>query len=138
MHPLDDKTFETQFANCTMDPGVFNHEAHIRLAWIHLRKYGREQAVHNICGQIARYDAVFGDGTKFHYTLTVAAIYIVDHHVTKSVATNFADFLEEYPRLRTHFREMIDAHYSAEQLLSEKAKSEYVAPDLMPFWSLSL
>lgn len=34
-HQLNDQQFEEQFQNCTFDPTLFTHEAHLRLAWIH-------------------------------------------------------------------------------------------------------
>lgn len=33
---LSDTEFEEQFKACTLDSGLFNPEAHLRLAWIHV------------------------------------------------------------------------------------------------------
>jgi hypothetical protein len=40
---LRDELFEKQFQNCQFNPALFNHEAHLRLAWIHITKYGLVQ-----------------------------------------------------------------------------------------------
>ncbi len=37
---LTDIQFERQFANCSLNPELFSHEAHLRLAWLHISKYG--------------------------------------------------------------------------------------------------
>jgi hypothetical protein len=37
---LTDIEFENQFENGTLKPELFSHEAHVRLAWIHIKKYG--------------------------------------------------------------------------------------------------
>ena len=33
---LTDQEFSAQFEQTTLDAALFNHEAHLRLAWIHL------------------------------------------------------------------------------------------------------
>jgi hypothetical protein len=45
---LSDELFEEQFQNCQLNPALFNHEAHLRLAWIHITKYGIDKAIENI------------------------------------------------------------------------------------------
>ena len=35
---LSDELFEEQFQNCQLNPALTNHEAHLRIAWIHITK----------------------------------------------------------------------------------------------------
>ena len=133
MRQLSDEEFERRFAEGTLNPAEFNHEAHVRLAWIHLTKYPQEEAIHHLCTQIAAYDLRHGDGTKFHKTLTVAAACIVLHHIRKSHARTFPEFMAEFPLLRTDFSRFVFAHYSREVLTKPEAKDDALAPDLMPF-----
>ena len=133
MTQLTDTEFEQQFASCTLNPDLLTHEEHIRLAWIHLRKYGLTAAVENLCTQIAKYDKVHGDGTKYHQTLTVAAVYVVDHFVRLSHAETFEEFKAEFPELLTHFRELISRHYSEIRLNDSRAKHQYLEPDIESF-----
>ena len=88
-HDLSDNTFEHLFATATLDPSLFNHEAHLRLAWIHVNRYGVDQAVENICSQIQVFDATFGDGTKYNATVTAAAVRAVNHFLQKTKTTSF-------------------------------------------------
>ncbi len=132
MH-LSDSEFEQQFVACTLDPSLFTHQAHLRLAWIHVTKYGPASAIDNICAQIQTYDKVFGDGTKYHVTVTIASVYIMDHFICKSYSQAFNDFMIEFPRLRTHFKEIIAQHYVNDIFKNVQAKDFYVAPDLQPF-----
>jgi hypothetical protein len=37
---LSDNEFEKQFINCELSPDIFSHEAHLRLAWINIKKMG--------------------------------------------------------------------------------------------------
>ena len=130
---LSDSEFELQFAHGSLAPELFTHEAHLRLAWIQLKKYGHEQALANVCGQIRNFDELHGDGTKFHLTLSQAAVRAVEHFRRKSKSDNFQDFLEEFPQLMSRFMELILSHYSAEVLFSDRAKFAYVAPDIEAF-----
>ena len=51
-YQLTDSEFESAFREGTLSPALFDHEAHLRLAWIHLRTYGLDQAISNICSQL--------------------------------------------------------------------------------------
>jgi len=130
---LTDKEFEVKFKECSMDPHLFNHEAHIRLAWIHIKKYGPNKAIENICTQIKRFDSTHGDGTKFHTTLSIASLKIVYHFFLKSKSDTFYGFIEEFPKLKTGFKELITSHYGINVFASEEAKKVYLEPDLIPF-----
>lgn len=128
-----DNEFEQQFNTCTLDPAVFSHEAHLRLAWIHITKYGTDQAIENICTQLLDFVDAVGARDKYNKTLTIAAIKAVYHFINRSNAGNFNDFIEQNPRLKYNFRELIAAHYGIDIFHSETAKREYVEPDLLPF-----
>ena len=130
---LSDKAFEQQFADCSLNPAIFSHEAHLRLAWIHIQNYGVEQAVTNICTQLLAFVDTVGARDKYNKTLTVAAVRAVYHFMEKTDADNFADFILACPRLKYHFKELMAAHYGFDIYRSEKAKQEYLEPDLLAF-----
>lgn len=130
---LNDEEFELQFSNSTLSPAVFSHEAHLRLAWIHINKYGVEKAVENICNQLPAFVHSVGAIDKYNLTLTIAAIKAVNHFYHKSVSDNFYDFIREFPRLKFNFKELMSHHYKTDVFNSEQAKKQYVEPDLMPF-----
>ena len=73
---LSDQEFAQQFADCSLPPQWFSHTAHLRLAWVLLREYGLERTRLLMCEQIQRFDQTHGDGTKFHQTLTEAAVQV--------------------------------------------------------------
>ena len=130
---LSDPDYETQFANATLNPKLFSHEAHLRLAWIHISKYGVDSAIQNICSQLKHYAKVMGVSSKYNETVTVAAIRVVDHFKRKSKSETFQQFIEENSQLKTHFRELIGAHYTTDIFKSELAKKNYLEPELLPF-----
>ncbi|MCB0762709.1 MAG: hypothetical protein KDC12_14370 [Flavobacteriales bacterium] len=127
---MTDEAFEVQFANCTFPPELFDHKAHIRLAWIHLKNYGLNQAIENLCTQIQIYDRTHDEGIRYHATLTAAAVRIV-HQCMRSIPTaSFEQLLNHYPELMTNLKGLISRQYSNELLGSERAKQEVLNPDL--------
>jgi len=130
---LSDAEFERQFAACELDPSIFSHEAHLRLAWIHIDAYGLEQAKQNIQKQLQDFVAHVGAVDKYHTTLTVAAVQGVNHFMKKSKSDNFKDFIQEFPQLKNNFKELIGSHYSFDIFTSAEAKAGFLAPDLLPF-----
>jgi phosphoserine phosphatase len=130
---LTDAEFEQQFAGAELDPALFNHEAHLRLAWIHIRKYGEAQAITNICSQLVNFVTRLDALSKYNKTLTIAAIKAVNHFIKRSNADSFQEFISEFPRLKHNFRELIASHYSIDVFQSPQAKQTYLQPDLLAF-----
>lgn len=130
---LDDEIFEAQFAACSLDPALFSHSAHLRLAWIHIKKYGLDTAIDHMCNQIATYAGSLGAHDKFNKTVTVAATKAVYHFMQKSNSDNFEDFIQEFPRLQHNFKALMDAHYDIDIFALEEAKRMFLEPDRLPF-----
>lgn len=129
---LSDQEFEMQFAGLKLKPSLFSHEAHIRLAYIHISKYGLKKAEENMCRQISSFGSFHGSN-GFNKTVTIAAIKAVNHFMKKAKAQNFDEFVKEFPSLITSFKELIRKHYGFNVFSDPVAKKEYVAPDLLPF-----
>ncbi len=130
---LTDAEFENQFRNCALSPELFSHEAHLRLAWIHVTKYGEEMAIENICTQLVTFVTFVGAKDKYNKTLTIAAIKAVQHFIKKSNSTTFQEFISEFPRLKYNFKDLMNFHYQIDVFNSEEAKKEFLQPDLVPF-----
>ena len=132
-YDFSDTAFEQAFQDRTLAPELFNHEAHLRLAWIHLTKYGEAKAIQNICAQLVAYVAALGAEDKYNKTLTIAAIKAVNHFIQKVPIDNFQDFIATHPRLKYNFKDLMSAHYGVDIYHSQLAKTTYLEPDLLPF-----
>ncbi|WP_298761140.1 hypothetical protein [uncultured Psychroserpens sp.] len=130
---LNDKEFEKQFSTCELNQELFNHEAHLRLAWIHINAYGIDRALTNIQSQLQNFVSFVGAKDKYNTTLTIVAVKIVYHFILKSKSHDFKGFIIEFPQLNNSFKEFIKAHYSFDIFNSEKAKMTFLEPDLLAF-----
>ncbi|MDH7447045.1 hypothetical protein [Aquimarina sp. 2201CG14-23] len=130
---FNDLEFEKRFKDCSLNPSLFTHEAHLRLAWIYITSYDLEVACDMITNQILAYVVSLGETDKFNKTLTVAAIKIVNHFIQKSTSTSFQNFIIEFPELNYNFKQLINSHYSFDIFNSEKAKKTFLEPDLLVF-----
>lgn len=130
---LADEQFAQEFKQCTLAPSLFNHEAHLRLAWIHLQQSNVEQAIQSVCSQITAFVNHVGGHDKYNLTLTVAAVRVVHHFMSKSHSKVFPDFIDEFPQLKSGFKALIQSHYSMDIFNSPEAKATYLAPDLASF-----
>lgn len=130
---LSDSEFQKVFAECKLDPSLFTHEAHLRLAWIYIKKYGIDQALWHIPVQLQRYVGFVGAKGKYNATVTTAAIKAVHHFMCKSKAADFKEFISEFPRLKFDFKSIMACHYGFDIYTSEKAKAQFLEPDLIPF-----
>lgn len=130
---LSDEEFYEQFKGMKFPPGLFSHEAHLRLTWILLEKYDLSTACAEACTLIKSFDATFGDGTKFHRTVTEAAVRIVNHYKEKDSFRAFQLFLGAHQHLLHQFKECIDSHYTFDIFQHENAAKSFVKPDKSPF-----
>jgi hypothetical protein len=122
---LTDLEFEKKFESCNLNPEIFTHEAHLRLAWIHITKYRQEIAIQNICRQLITFVDSIGAKNKYNQTLTVAAIKAVYHFIRKLNSNIFPDFINEFPRLKYNFKDLINFHYQENIFKSEEAKKKF-------------
>lgn len=128
-----DDVFEKKFEDCSFPPLYFSHEAHLRLAYIHLEKYGLEKSIENMFKQIYDFAIKYGATMKFNATVTYASLQIMNHYMKKAESDNFPDFIKEFPFLKEDFKTVIGTHYSGDVFRSLEAKKEILEPDLVSF-----
>lgn len=130
---LTDDQFIGELVDTTLDPALFNHEAHLRLAWYCINRYGIEEAINKVTSYLSAYVAALGATDKYNTTLTIASVKAVYHFMLKSTSTNFSGFIASNPRLNTEFKSLLTSHYSTDIFNSPEAKSKFLEPELLPF-----
>jgi hypothetical protein len=126
----DDRRFLTEFQACRFAPEMFDHRAHIRLAYIYLAENDVETALAlmrtALLAFLQHHDI---DVSKFHETMTRAWMLAVRHFMEISPGSpSTDDFIEDNPTLLD--AKILMTHYSAELLFSEEARARFVEPNL--------
>ena len=132
-YQLSDEEFEQQFQNCLLSPVLFTHEAHLRLAFIHILKYGESIAIKNITSQLKNYVIFAGEKGKYHETITVVSIKEIALRMNSSHQKDFRIFIQEFPELLNNFKSIINNRYSFDVFQSNEARRHYLKPDKLPY-----
>jgi hypothetical protein len=126
-----DRAFRAAFETFAVAPADFNHEAHVRLAYVYLTGLDVESAVDRMREALLTFIEHHRiPRSKHHETLTRSWILAVRHFMDRSPAVSTADFLARNPELLDS-RIML-THYSARVLFSAEAREGFVEPDLDP------
>ncbi|MBO6621693.1 MAG: hypothetical protein JJ927_12745 [Balneola sp.] len=131
LYDMNDRDFLLQFGNCTLPPELFDHKAHLRLAWLQIKQHGLDRALENCCEQISRFASFHGDHQKFNKTITNASVYAVNHFMKDE--TSFEEFIEKNPQLLSDLKTLINSHYSYDIFTVENARKIFIEPDVQPF-----
>jgi hypothetical protein len=124
-----DEEFARAFEACRIPAQVFDHAAHVRLAYVYLCGHQAEAAADRMKQSLLRFLAHLGIGDgKYHETLTRAWILAVKHFMDESPpCDSAAAFIAANPCLLD--RRILLEHYSADLLFSPAARQSFVRPD---------
>ncbi len=124
-----DLDFQRAFESCAIAPAAFDHEAHLRLAYVYLAQGGLEDAQAKMRAALIAFLRAHGlPPGKFHETLTRAWVLAVRHFMGRSPSRSFGGFIAKSAVLLDS-RVML-THYSRGALFSEQARIQFVEPDL--------
>jgi hypothetical protein len=134
MHPAD-AAFLRAFEDCTLPFAEWHHRAHIKVAYLYLAALPFDAALEKMRANIKRYNAATNTPESldrgYHETMTVAWMRLVAFTLLEYGASESADeFLEVQEHLLN--RKALRFFYSRDQLVSWRAKAEFVEPDLTP------
>lgn len=126
----DDLKFCSDFESGRIDPGTFNHRAHVRLAYVYLVEYGTDGAADRMRASLINFLERNGiDTSRYHETMTSSWILAVRHFMERSAPAGSADAFIDANATLLDTRIMM-THYSAEVLFSPDARARFVEPDL--------
>jgi hypothetical protein len=112
----DDAEFLARFEAGGIPNADFRHRDHLRMAWLYVRRDGREAGTARIRAGLRHFAAVHGVAHAYHETLTGFWARLMAHVV------------EVFPD-DARFE---DANWSSELLDGAPARREWVEPDLRP------
>lgn len=125
-----DREFLRAFEARRVEPAMFDHPAHVRLAYCYLCSHPPELAAERMRDALRAFLHHLGAGEgKFHETITRAWILAVAHFMEKPPPhQSAADFMAANPELLDS--KIMLTHYSAELLFSAAARATFVPPDI--------
>ena len=132
---LDDAALLTAFENCSLPEQQWTHQAHIRVAYMYLRRHPFEEALNRMRAGIQRYNTARKVPVEphrgYHETLTVAWLTVVaavmKHH---GIGNDSLDFCGQQPFLLNRF--LLRLYYTRRTIMSPEAKRSFCAPDITP------
>ena len=127
-----DRGLVDEFEAGSLDPALFDHRAHVKIAYVYLTQHDAEQAAESMKrGLIAFLAANDLPASKFHETLTRAWILAVQHFMQSTGPRSSADDFIDSNAVLLDPKIML-THYSADLLFSPRARAAFVPPDIDP------
>jgi hypothetical protein len=113
----------------TLPETRFDHTAHLRTAYLLLRRDGFPSAIARMSSALKRYAASKGKADRYHETITVAYLALVQQHMAmRGDADGWPHFARANPELFD--RRLLQHYYRDETLRSDLARRTFVMPSL--------
>ncbi len=128
---MNDSEFLYHFEKHTLDQKYFDHQGHLRLAWLYLSEHDLDTSIQLVCNGIKSYAESLGATTKFHLTITDATVRIIQQRMLAKKTHSWESFLEKNPDLVNHLLSILQRHFSPELLATETARTTLVKADLL-------
>jgi hypothetical protein len=107
---------------------AFPHADHVRLTILYLAKHGRAETERRLFEGLQRFASAKGVPEKFHVTITLGWIDLVEDARRKHPhAVDAATLIQSCPELLD--RDALLRFYTADRLMSDAARERWIAPD---------
>ena len=118
-----------QFESADIQPGGFDHEAHVYIAWRYLQRHPLLKAIELYRAGLQNLVKKFGAESKYHETITWFFMVSISERMNGAGARNWGAFKASNPELFGESATWLARHYSAERLASSQARQRFVLPD---------
>lgn len=132
---MDDTTLLREFETCSLPLAEWTHRAHLRVAYLYVRRFGADEAITQMRAGIQRFNAAHqipeAIDRGYHETVTQTWLRLIAAAVAAETSVlPSEEFLDAHPALGV--KRVLLQYYSRERIMSWEAKREFVAPDLAP------
>ena len=125
-----DLLLRSQFESQSLENAAFRHREHVRLTWIYLNGEPRAAVEARLCSALLALATSHGVAQRFHHTLTVAWVRIIESARRSHPDTPFDALVEACPWLLDKDAPL--AYYSRDVLFSDDARARWLEPNLKP------
>lgn len=131
---LEDDALWAAFGAATLPAAAWTHRAHLRVAWLFLRRHALDEAHLLMRVGIIRLNAAHGlvetPARGYHETLTRLWLSLVAARMREADHPSSGAFVDAHAAALD--RDAAARHYSRERITSARARAVFVAPDLAP------
>jgi hypothetical protein len=107
---------------------AFPHAEHVRLTIVYLARHGRDETLRRMCDGLLRFATAKGHPEKFHVTLTLAWVELIEAARRANPGIHDPDALvAAYPQLLD--QTALLRFYTPERLNSGEARERWLPPD---------
>ena len=125
---LSDGEFLERFDAGTLDAAAFDHEAHVRAAWLCLQDDAMPQALARVRHGLKRLAQSAGQPLRYHETITVAYVRLIHRQMRLLGDTTWEEFRTRSPDLLRGDLGAVRALYDAGVLDTAEARHDFVPP----------
>jgi hypothetical protein len=126
-----DRQLRHQFETKTLANAAFRHREHVRLTWIYLTEDAPDRVAARLCQSLLDLAASHGVPQRFHHTLTVAWVRIIDDARRAHPDLAFDALVDACPCLLDKDAPL--RFYTRDRLYSDEARTTWVEPNLKQF-----
>lgn len=130
-HRHDAKTVE-EFEAGTIDPDLFDHEAHVYVAWSYVQDYELKDAIVRFCSALRQLTIRLGIESKYHETITWFFIILIAERMSTRRSDDWHSFKCQNPDIFATGPSIVGRYYSRERLDSDLARRQFLLPDRLP------
>ncbi len=130
---LSDAEFLRQFDAGTLDLSTFDHQAHLRAAWLCLREAPFRDAVGRLRRGLKRLAISAGRPQRYHETVTVAYARLIHRQMRFLGDVSWDEFVARSPDLLAPDLGALRALYDREVLEGTESRKTFVPP---PAWNI--
>jgi hypothetical protein len=125
-----DLLLRDRFESRTLENAAFRHREHVRLTWIYLTTEPPAAVEARLCRALLALATSHGVAQRFHHTLTVAWIRIIESARRLNPDAPFHALVDACPWLLDKDAPL--AYYTRDVLYSDEAREGWVEPNLKP------
>jgi len=129
---VTDQNLRKLFETARLPASRFDHEGHVRLAWIYVTSEDLPTAIGSYCRDLQAYAASLGVPDKYHATITWFFMILVGERVEAMPEADWETFKAANEDLITSGKALLSRHYSSDVLRSDTARRRFVLPDRNP------
>ena len=124
--------FMDAFRTGELAADAFHHRDHVRMAWLYVRAFGPAAAVGRFTDDLRRFAAAKGVPRLYHATITGAYLALVGERWQADPDASWEAFAAVNADLLRWKPSVLDGFYSAGRLWSDRARDQFLMPDLAP------